>query len=52
MYESWCGVILRNITSLLNKKIEIQNESKQSIATSVSKAVTYYVCVFQGIFYS
>ena len=31
---------ISKITSLLNKKIEIQNESKPIVATSVSKAVT------------
>jgi len=32
MYEFWCGGILRDV--------RIQNESKQIVATSVSKAVT------------
>jgi len=40
---------LKNNIFIKQTKIEIQNESKPIVATSVSKAVTYKECVFKGI---
>jgi len=40
---------LKNNICIKQTKVEIQNESKTIVATTVSKAETEYECVFKGI---